>query len=208
MKIGILCTGRCGSTSLYEGIKESICKKDDYQFYFENNKGGNLINGKRQSINFIDKNILAKDLITSMPCDFWHTLSIKKLINNLSNFYINYAQNFDIIILLMRQNELHATQSWNATKHNNYFNKWTLNSQDMDLVYPIEDLDYVRNMNDVMYNIAKQLKKPIIYYEDLFSGSKEFILNFIKEYNLPIENFDILYSHLDPKSKYNLKTYV
>ena len=100
MKIGILCTGRCGSTSLYEGIKESICKKDDYQFYFENNKGGNLINGKRQSINFIDKNILAKDLITSMPCDFWHTLSIKKLINNLSNFYINYAQNFDIIILL------------------------------------------------------------------------------------------------------------
>ena len=216
MKIGILCTGRCGSTSLFEGIRNSIFNKKKYEYYFEPNRGIPRTEEEEKldlplyniTIDFSNNFILSKDLVNTIPgtIPYNYSLSTKDIIYTLSNYYINYSKNFDIILLLMRQNELSAVQSWDAVHRNNtFFEPWKFNSQDMEIVYPIKKLDHIRNINDVMYNIAKQLKKPIIYYEDLFSGSKEFILNFIKEYNLPIENFDILYSYLDPKSKYNLR---
>ena len=218
MKIGIFCTGRCGSTSLYHGLINSFLDKEKYRAYFEPNFGGPRNEEELKmnlplyniDVDFSYPYILTKDLVNIIPgmIPYRYSLNFKVLVEDISDFYINYSKNFDVVILLMRQNELAVAQSWEAHKNFSHWDPWTFDTKDMDAVYPIKRLDQVRNVNTILYYIAKSLKKEIIYYEDLFSGNKDYISNFIQKYNLPIENFELFYSYLNPNAKYNLRKYV
>ena len=212
MKIGIFCTGRCGSTSLYHALSKSIIDKNEYRSYFEPNN--NVLRGGEEfkSINFLYPNIIVKDLVNCIPgsTPYQYTLGITNLKEAIIKHYIDYSLNFDQIILLTRKNELHSAQSWvNVKSTQIYHEPWNFNTKDINNIYPSpSELEHVRNSNDILYGIARFLKKPIVYFEDLFTTNSNVAKNFIKKHNLPIENFNLFYSFLNPNSKYNLKKYV
>ena len=181
MKIGILCTGRCGSTSLYYALLESILNKENYKFYFEPNNGYSRKGNKEKEHNkvfnispdFSHLNLIIKDVISFIPgpIPYEYNLGISSLKKGISDYYIDYSKNFDQIILLTRKNELHSAQSWRQTNLTNVFHQpWVFDTKDINNYYPpLEELEQVRNSNDILYTIARELKKPIVYFEDIFT---------------------------------------
>jgi hypothetical protein len=172
MKICILATGRCGSTSLYSCIKEHL--NDEYTFLeepfdrYETTKKG-------LTIDFNTPNVLIKTLIGQVP----------NIEDGLS-FYQFIYETFDKVIILDRKNKLEQTESFvfhttnNVKDRHNRKRIYYLNS------IPKHIMDkWNRNLNEaseLLKILSKEYSSKIYYYEDIFVNKNEQAINEIFNY--------------------------
>lgn len=215
MKILIISTGRSGSTSLLRGlnksINNSISKFEPFHPDFNNLNFNQHLN----TIQTLNETYIEKCLIHD-PVQHKHIIlssfqGVYKFIDHDNEiffgkemnvaFYKTYVKNFDRIILLDRKDLIKTSLSWaQITKSNKIFDKYV----------PEENIDNTRELrltkkrHKQLKRLSKYLNLDIVWYEDLFSGSKNYIKYFLEKHNIEVDNFEILYEHLNPKHKYTL----
>ena len=217
MKILILGLGRSGTTSLMEGLNSSI-NNSTYLFEIFNKNSPNYIHQNYiNHLNFLNTDILKfkkkplieKNLIGDIHGYIKHEKNYQFLDNDqpipeafLFNFttifYINHLKSFNKTILISRKNLKESSLSWaNCLYHSNFFQPYKFNP-DLD----IKDLLYRFEFEQkIIEEISHQTNIPITYYEDLFTGKKQDIQNFLDIYSIQVNNFEILYEYLHPKNK-------
>ena len=191
VKLQILGSPRSGTTSLYEGFRdclnyslgifEPINPEWNYKIFPQKIQTHlDIINNC--SINVIEKNVLI---------DFD--------LDKTFNFYINYLSHFDKIIFLCRKNIKEQAKS---LKISSITNNWHFPYKDINVEYN-EVLSVLNTQNQLLLKLSKYFKIPITYYEDLYSNNLEYIDNFLKYYNIKLNNLNSFYNKLNPK--YRLK---
>lgn len=172
MKICILATGRCGSTSLYSCIKEHL--NDEYTFLeepFDRYK----TTKKGLTIDFNTPNVLIKTLIGQIPNE-----------KDGMMVYEWIFQTFDKVILLDRKNKIEQVESFAFHTTNNikdrhnrkrvyYFNSIS------DEVMDKWELD-INIASEFLTTLSKENNKKIYYYEDLFVNKDQLIIDEIFKY--------------------------
>lgn len=200
MKLLILSSGRAGSTSLQKGLHQNI-KNSVICFEPFNLERSNLINTDSLfkdhiiNINKISKNKLyiEKNLI-HQPNSFYSNRTI--------DFYLKYISYFDKIILLVRKNVDEVADSYSNANINN---NWHCSYKPIKAIPPDIKQRYWYdsiNFNNLLYTFSDVTKIPIVYYEDLFSGNKNYIKNFLKIFDIKVNNFNQFYKYLSPKNRY------
>jgi hypothetical protein len=172
MKICILATGRCGSTSLFGCIKDHL--PSEYMFLTE---PFDRYKTKKEpfTIDASTPNVLIKTLVGQIPNE-----------KDGMMIYDWIFQTFDKVIILDRKNKLEQSESFafhttNKIKdrHNRkrvyYFNSIpedVMNKWELDLNIASELLEsYSREYNSKIY-----------YYEDIFVNKDDLIINEIFNY--------------------------
>lgn len=172
MKICILATGRCGSTSLYSCIKEHL--NDEYTFLqepFDRYK----TTKKGLTIDFNTPNVLIKTLIGQIPNE-----------KDGMMVYEWIFQTFDKVILLDRKNKVEQVESFAFHTTNNikdrhnrkrvyYFNSIS------DEVMDKWELD-INIASEFLTTLSKENNTKIYYYEDLFVNKDQLIIDEIFKY--------------------------
>ncbi len=172
MKICILATGRCGSTSLYSCIKEHL--NAEYTFLeepFDRYK----TTKKGLTIDFNTPNVLIKTLIGQIPNE-----------KDGMMVYEWIFQTFDKVILLDRKNKIEQVESFAFHTTNNikdrhnrkrvyYFNSIS------DEVMDKWELD-INIASEFLTTLSKENNKKIYYYEDLFVNKDQLIIDEIFKY--------------------------
>jgi hypothetical protein len=172
MKICILATGRCGSTSLYSCIKEHL--NVEYTFLeepFDRYK----TTKKGLTIDFNTPNVLIKTLIGQIPNE-----------KDGMMVYEWIFQTFDKVILLDRKNKIEQVESFAFHTTNNikdrhnrkrvyYFNSIS------DEVMDKWELD-INIASEFLTTLSKENNKKIYYYEDLFVNKDQLIIDEIFKY--------------------------
>jgi hypothetical protein len=172
MKICILATGRCGSTSLYSCIKEHL--NDEYTFLEE---PFDYYKTKKESftISTNTPNVLIKTLIGQVPNK-----------EDGLGFYQFIYETFDKVIILDRKNKLEQTESFAFnTKHkfkdiHNIKRVYYLNSISKHIMD-----EWNANLNEaseLLKILSKQYSSKIYYYEDIFVNKNEQVINEIFNY--------------------------
>lgn len=174
MKICILATGRCGSSSLFNCIKEHL--NDEYLFLeepFDRYKTSKL----GFTIDNNSSNVLIKTLVGQTP-----QLDKKSVIK----FYDWIFQTFDKVILLDRKNKKEQTESFayhteNKTK-NKHNNKryYYLNHISVDKIK-----EWNLNLDTASQFLETQStdkNSKIYYYEDIFVNKDKSVINEIFDY--------------------------
>lgn len=172
MKICILATGRCGSTSLFNCIKEHL--PNEYLFLMEpfdcykTSKSG-------FTIDIDTKNVLLKTLVGQNP-----------YIEDGVMIYNWIFQTFDKVILLDRKNKQEQTESFVYHTENK-----TVDKHGKKRYYYLNHIsdDKIKKW-DLNLSIASQLletlstsnNSKIYYYEDIFVNKEESIINEIFDY--------------------------
>jgi hypothetical protein len=217
MKILIISSGRSGSTALYNALVNNL---DNSLGIFEpfNPVSNNFIkNINKLNVYFklVDKgnikNLIEKHLIFDVIDGYYSRLVYDKTgllnpfefnYNIINKFYIKYMKNFDKVIILKRNNIEELAHSWYYARKNNVFFE-PYQSED------IKDKDFLKTQyflsekyNSTLINLSISTKLPVISYEDLFSGDKDYIKYFLKIYNIKINDFENFYSHLNPSNRY------
>lgn len=181
MRILIIALPRTGSSNLLKGIAEgnSLNKSEVYYEPFHLNK-------KNQDLIYT-KNTLVKTLVEQTT----------------NEFLLQYKEKFDKVILLSRKNLFKATESLAHSFQSEDFHKpYKFSSKDIDKKWIKYSENYIKKAYIQLLKFSSLTKIPITYYEDLYSGNKEFVKNFLKIYNIQIQNFDVMYECLNPKNKY------
>jgi len=148
---------------------------------------GRLLNLKTYSEPF-EKKYVGEDYKFNQP----HI--IKTMINDLK---VN-PLDFDKVIILARKDLKAQLESFTFALKND---KWHEN-------YKVNDIEIVKeyyyNFNAMRLNIeklSKEINIPITWYEDLYSGNKNLVLDTIKLWNLRLE-YKYLKEFIDPIKKY------
>lgn len=200
MKILILSSGRAGSTSLYKGLKKGINSSKGYFEVFApsyptyiSDSGSLKKHIKKLNKTFSDRVVIEKNLVFQ-PEPLFPDSSVK--------FYCNYLTNFDKVILLVRKDVEEIGKSFAQARLNKtWHKKYTLNNKlPKDLIS--NQINLAKQYNNVLFQISKQTKIPITYYNDLFSNNKDYINDFLKIYNIKVDNIDVLYKALNPNNRY------
>tara|TARA_R110000782_G_scaffold129996_3_gene221652 strand:- start:54 stop:749 length:696 start_codon:yes stop_codon:yes gene_type:complete len=228
MKILIISSGRAGSSALSIGLSNSInlCNLFFEPFVPPNIDGRDR--GLSQSdlsspTNFLKHHYFLKNSNFSLvekhiiwdPCiwdyisfsqifykvEYLHKIRQNMTIEACVNFYLEYSKLFDVVILLGRKNIDDLVNSWGqANSTGNFFlpykNNLNLN------IKPKKEMPNILLLEEMLNKLSNKLNLPITYYEDLFSGNKEFIKNFLKINNIPIDDFSLFCEYLDPKNRY------
>ena len=210
MKILIISAPRAGSTSLFNGLYKSL---HNFKGFCEPFNGGNESLGnsnKEYSLNY--SNLLVKLLpwtyFNSKPLPIYFTHSLfqhnylpfSTFLHYLIEDLIKYSSNFNKIILLRRKNEIESAKSMAyASSNNEYHIPYFYDNTKYDYN---EDLNFILNSNKAIENLSNKLNIPITYYEDLFTGNKDNIKDFVLQNQLPISNFEDFYFYLNPKNRY------
>jgi hypothetical protein len=179
MKILLIAIPRSGSTTLMKTISSTLkLSKVNEPFnegLWENVKYDNVP----------ENNVIVKSLVDiDVP--------------NIINFYKKYSKLFDKIILLSRKNteeliESYAFQEWNRK----YLNGKVINHGKWQQKYNYVqegDLDnwtnwtnqMLKNKNDLEI-ISNELNIEIDWYEDLYCGDEEKIVNFLNKHKLNVD---------------------
>jgi len=172
MKICILATGRCGSTSLYSCIKEHL--NDEYTFLqepFDRYK----TTKKGLTIDFNTPNVLIKTLIGQIPNE-----------KDGMMVYEWIFQTFDKVILLDRKNKVEQVESFafhttnNIKDRHNRKRVYYFNSISNDVMDKWE-LD-INIASEFLTTLSKENNAKIYYYEDLFVNKDQLIIDEIFKY--------------------------
>ena len=181
MRILIIALPRTGSSNLLKGIAE-----------------GNFLN---ESEVYYEPFHLSK---TNQDLVYTTNTLVKTLIEQTTNeFLLQYKEKFDKVILLSRKNLFKATESLAYSFQSEDFHKpYEFSSKDIDKKWIKYSKNYIKKAYTQLLKFSSLTKIPITYYEDLYSGDKEFVKNFLKVYNIQVQNFDVMYECLNPKNKY------
>jgi hypothetical protein len=217
MKILIISSGRSGSTTLYNALVDNLNNSigvfeplnPTSRDYTKN------INKLKAYPKLVDKNnfenLIEKHLIFDIVNGHYSRLIYNKVqfldplefnYNIVNKFYIKYIKNYDKVILLKRNNIDELAHSWYyARKNDVYFQPYQFKN--------IEDKDFLKTQyflskqyNSTLTNLNILTKLPIILYEDLFSGDKNYIKYFLKIYNIKVNNFESFCNYFNPKYRY------
>lgn len=174
MRICIMASGRCGSSSLYNCIKEHL--SDDYTFLEEPLDRHYKI---EENLSFCDddKNVLLKMLLGQAPSN------VKE---NSKLFYESIFKTFDKVIILDRINKIEQSESFiyhtvnkikdrHKRKRVYYLNsipKDTFNEWELNLIV----------VSDALESFSENYNKKIYYYEDIFVNKNTSVINEIFDY--------------------------
>lgn len=181
MKILIVALPRTGSSNLLKGIAEGnyLNKSEVYYEPFHLSK-------KNQNLVYTE-NILVKTLIEQTT----------------NELLLQYKEKFDKVILLSRRDLFKASESLAYSFQSKDFHKpYSFSFKDIDKKWIKYSKNYIKKAYIQMLKFSSLTKIPITYYEDLYSGNKDFLKNFLKIYNIQIQDFNTMYKCLDPKNKY------
>ena len=173
MKIQILSSGRSGSTSLLTGIVKSMSNSKlifepfnpILDWYVDPSQNLlqhiNELNNLNQDYNIIEKNLIffPKDLFPK----------------SIVSFYLDYIQNFDKVILLLRKNINQVAESFFYARHTNKWHEKYFPTEKILKNVDKEGLNEAKTYNNLLLEISKKSKNKIYYYEDLFSGNLSLI---------------------------------
>jgi hypothetical protein len=200
VKICILTVGRCGSTSLYNLIRNHL--KSEYYFTsepfnFSFNKINNIEENQFDVISKKD-NVLIKTLIGQTP-------------NGIDEeFYYDWIFTFfDKVIILDRLDIRLQTESFSYLCHKN--TKIWHKKQFFDLsIVPNELINEwekrLKNFKDIIKNLSIKHNKKIYYYEDIFIHNNMNIINEIFHY-LEIKMVDKLVNLFLLSDEYKVRMY-
>lgn len=207
MKILILANLRSGSTTLFNALYKSM---KGYKGFCEPwNPSETKFGDSKSTYSLEYPNLIVKIL----PWDLYFNYSFKIIddsfqsniisVNYVKSCIINslndYVINFDKVILLNRKNKLEQAQSNSFAARNNLFHN---NYEYDDFQDLSRSFNLIKNHDDILDYLSNSWKIPLIYYEDLFLGNTNNIDNFVKNYDLPVKDFKILYEYLNPKNRY------
>ena len=187
MKVLILASPRSGSTILIRSLSKHL-KLYPYGEPF--NYGLN-----RPKIEYplkLSKNSIVKTLVYQVP---------ESYTDSKVDFYDKFKDEFDKVILLTRKTlqETYESYAYNYFYHpdgNWPFKYWYKEVPFNHKMYSAVEKDYLKIIDySVRWNI------PITYYEDLYSGNKDLILELFKVWGLELD-YEEMYKYLDPKNKY------
>ena len=172
MKICILATGRCGSTSLFGCIKDHL--PSEYMFLTE---PFDRYKTKKEpfTIDTTTPNVLIKTLVGQIPNE-----------KDGMMVYDWIFQTFDKVIILDRKNKVEQTESFafhtinNIKDRHNRKRVYYLNSIPEDVINKWEiDLNIA---SELLETYAREYKSKIYYYEDIFVDKNKEIIDEIFNY--------------------------
>lgn len=210
MKILIISIPRSGSTSLFSSLYQNLKNYRGFCEPFNPKEEGFGDLKSQYSLNY--NNLLVKvlpwDLLYNSTSSFTfigelfkrNTLSINEIKPYIISQLIEYSSNFNQIILLSRKNIQKAAESTAhfAVKGGNFHTPYSYTPQKC---IP-EFVNLQRHNVDIINKLSQSIKVPITYYEDLYSGNKAYIKDFLNKNNIAINNFDVFTEYLHPKYKY------
>ena len=172
MKILIISVPRSGSTTLIKALSSTLkLKKIDEPF----NEG--LWGSVKYDI-IPENNVVVKSLIDIVVPN-----------HNTINFYKEYSKLFDKTIILSRHNvkelsESYAFQAWKNSKNPNTWHQKYTYSQNGDIDKWVEFM--IKNKADLEI-LSNELNIEIDWYEDLYCGDEEKIVNFLNKHKLNVD---------------------
>ena len=198
MKIQILGPPRSGTTCLYTslrdninysmGIFEPVNPGWDYKIpisnYLEPKIKNHLDIISNHPLNLIEKNIILD-------------INSKDEFNKYLNFYKNYLKSFDKVILLSRKNTDDQALS---TKISMLTKNWHFPYKDIKIEYK-DLLPMIELKNRLILKLSNELNIPIFFYEDLYSNNTTYLNNFLKYYNIKLNNINKFYSTMNNKNR-------
>ena len=121
---------------------------------------------------------------------------------NTINFYKEYSKLFDKTIILSRKNtqeaaESYAFQMWTPTNiPNRWHHKYNYNQLgDID-----KWVEFMRKNTSDLEILSKELNIEIDWYEDLYCGDEEKIVNFLNKHEITVDIPEFS-EYLNPKHK-------
>jgi hypothetical protein len=215
MKILIIGLARSGTTSLMQGLKNSM---DNSIFLFETfnkfspqyigqegfNSHLEYLNSFPNSKNLIEKVIIGDPLsnIHNLPLFANSTIEQFSKYIDVSHltiyFYLEYIKSFNRIILMSRKNLKKSVESWaNSQSTGEFFKPYKYNPNLNFTPY----ITLFSSFNLILEKLSSVTNIPITYYEDLYTGNEEDIQKFLIKNNIQVDNFEKLYEYLHPKNK-------
>lgn len=118
------------------------------------------------------------------------------------DFYTNFVNEFDKVILLSRKNK---QQVYESILHRvTYFA-----NKNWHTPYVYEELpensivrEWVERQSNLLESLSKILNIPINWYENIYSGNKELVELEIKEWKIDSINYENSKEYLNPKNKH------
>lgn len=172
MKICILATGRCGSTSLFGCIKDHL--PSEYMFLTE---PFDRYKTKKEpfTIDTTTPNVLIKTLVGQIPNE-----------KDGMMVYDWIFQTFDKVIILDRKNKVEQTESFafhtinNIKDRHNRKRVYYLNSIPEDVINKWEiDLNIA---SELLESYSREYNSKIYYYEDIFVDKNKEVIDEIFNY--------------------------
>jgi hypothetical protein len=199
MKILIISSARSGSTSLFKAFQNTL--PNHICFCEPFNEFSDPPPTNPYHLNY--KNLVVKFLSNQVPVNcygFFNNLNIYK--ESINFFIKNTIPNFEKVVLLTRLDDYKSIESFSfASKSENWHDPYKPQTK-----IPLEDipvlLDHLMHSKSIIYGLSNILNIPITYYEDLFTGNRDKVKNFLTQSQLEIPNFEKFYSYLDPKNRY------
>lgn len=181
MNIQILGSPRSGTTSFYEGLRDSInytvgifepiSLHLNYRLFSKSDEEitNHISRIKNSNMNVVEKNVIVP--------------FIEKEAEERFEFYLKYLKNFDKVILITREDiEDHAKSYKTAITTDN----WHFPYQDVDIDYE-DKIPVLQRMDDLLQRLSKNLKVPLLKYEMLYSDNIDYLREVAFMYNF---NFD------------------
>jgi len=189
MKILILASARSGSTILVRSLA-NILRLYPYGEPFNEGvyHGRNVLNDPFK----LRKSCIVKSLIEQVPST-WKKSDIE--------FYKKWSDSFDHIILLTRKNIQETYESYSYCKYYHSDGHWPFKYWYKEPPFDEVLYKFVQTNHNKILRIGEDLNIPITYYEDLYSGEKDKIVDTINKWNLKI-NWEDLFKSVNPKLRY------
>ena len=191
MKVLIIALPRTGSTALMKALGSILNLKTVNEPYYEHNPNLQTYPLKEKD-SFIEKSML-----NHLPSN------IKE--SNI-HFFSRYSKEFDKTILLGRRDLDAMTESFMYALNTNGI--WAKGWHDTYVIkdsFKLEEFKQHRKKVEKWMSNIKKLSEissiPITWYEDLYSGDKDLVLNLIKSWKLPLD-YNYLKVFIDPVKKY------
>lgn len=187
MRILIISSPRCGSSALTRGLSKALGYKEYQEPY--NKFWGTKYYGK--DADYFEDNCVVKLIAyEKSPSYKGDTLS----------FLLSLINQFDRVLFLDRKDFNAQLESYSFMRKHRYDGDWQakyIYNKDTDLNV---DNYYLSLLKDVVIFLANQSKKPVIYYEDIFSDNPELVEATLKKSGVNVE-YEDLRSYIDTKRK-------
>ena len=185
MKILIIAIPRSGSTTLIRAMSSTLkLKRIDEPFNEE----------LWENVNWDytpENNVVVKSLINIIVPN-----------HNTINFYKEYSKLFDKTIILSRKNtqeaaESYAFQMWTPT---NIPNKWHQKYNYNQLGDIDKWVEFMIKTKNNLETLSNELNIEIDWYEDLYCGDEEKIVNFLNKHKITVDIPEFS-EYLNPKHR-------
>lgn len=196
MNIQILGGPRSGTTSFYEGLRDSfnyttgifepISLTCNYQLYAKSDKEitKHISRIKNSNMNVVEKNVMV--------------YFDEDQADEIFEFYLKYLKNFDKIILIIREDIEDQAKSYKIASTTN---NWHFPYEDVDIDYK-DKIPIIQRQNDILERLSKNLKVPLLKYEMLYSDNLNYLYSLANMYSLNFDDAAAFYSKFSTERRH------